>query len=492
MNDFELSPEEREALRAELEKRAKVEEDNRRALLDHALMPEAHPTSTTQTPSVPSLSAGVKAGQVVCPRCGSSDYRKISKHASRARHRIAHRVCSSCQQPYRTPIRFRVAKAIGCLTLAVLFCVGGGRTVAVSESPFLWIPILIASAIAVLCSCILLFAQSKVEPLDVVPDDGGQLSERLRQWITSNRGGRLGRAFRFFLRAFGTVMAAAGSLFCFGAGAALFTSTQNRQMPLDSGFFIFLLVLGVVGISLSLIGKSLSARRAVDVLDPDGLRPILFLRSFGDDGARLPTGTTVEQNINPLKSANTLEETLTTTFAEAGPVVAIGRPGETFRPSGAARAYLSDSEWKNWVADLLEWSQQVVMLLGSPNVYLGEADGLAWEIMHVYRNVAPQKIILLIPPHLSEDEVRGRWQLYASLVGNLFPTYRPDAVLIRYEADWTASVVCASNYRKGSSESRFDSFNTAAACARDWTEPASGYDVARTRCDQWGQASRRF
>jgi hypothetical protein len=379
----------------------------------------------------------------------------------------------------------RIVKAVGCATLAVLLCVVGYKGIAASKRfefvvlssfPF------VAAVYASLLACICFLGPGKAQPVTPVPDDGGQLSNRLRAWITANRGGRFGGASRLVVRGFGKVMVGVGTLLCCTAGATMFTSSQPRQVDFGPSFLFLLFVLGVPGVFLYLIGRGLSARRAVDVLNPEGPRPILLLRSFCDDGATLPTGSsTVENNINPLKSLNSFEETLTATFERVGPVVAVGRPGELLPPSGAARAYLSNEQWQAWVADLLAWSQQVVMLLGSPK--LGETeDGLTWEILHVYDTVAPQKIILLIPPHLSEDEVRKRWTSYAELLGRRFPPYRPDALLIRYDCDWTASIVSTWGLRGVGPRSNFESVKTAVAWARDWSNPALGFEITKVEC----------
>jgi hypothetical protein len=348
----------------------------------------------------------------------------------------------------------------------------------------------IAAVPALIWLWLLCLLTDNVKAVAIVPDDGGQLSDRLRTWITTRRGSRAKRAFRLAVRGFGSLMAGIGVLICMVAGGAMFMNVT--RMPGAPGFLSTAFVLGIVGVILAVMGKTLSMSRASDILDPDGPRPILLLRSFKDDGIQLPhaEGNVLEQNFNPLNLFNTFEETLAATFKSVGPVVAVGRPGEPARPFGAARAYLSDEEWKQWVADFLEWSQLVVMLLGSPVVGRREADGLTWEILRVYRSAAPQKIILLIPPNLSDEEVRSRWGLYSRLVGGRFPLYQPGAVLIRYDADWTATVVSDPKLRTRGDERRFEAYTSAIVCARDWTDPLSGFEVVKsvTFRDKWNDS----
>ena len=177
MKDFELSPEELRSLREELEKRAQEEDDRRRVILEPTSVPATNPTglptASAQGSSVPTPSNMAKAAAVVCPQCGSPDYRQVSGSASRAPHRLTYRLCSSCGQPFRPPIRFRTAKAIGCAVLAVLLCVAGVQAIAASVTAAIWIALFFAAAVALMWLCIFLSASNRVKPVATVPDDGG-------------------------------------------------------------------------------------------------------------------------------------------------------------------------------------------------------------------------------------------------------------------------------------------------------------------------------
>src|SRR5262249_43416925 len=146
---------------------------------------------------------------------------------SRAPHRIAYRVCSACEQPYRPLIRHRIAKALGCAVLALL-CVIGGQAVAASMA---WAIALVCVAISLVVLCIYYSLSGAVTPVAIVPDDGGRVCERLREWIVARRGSRLRRAFRFVSSSFWTVTAGIGYLICFGVGAKFYARSQEWPPP---------------------------------------------------------------------------------------------------------------------------------------------------------------------------------------------------------------------------------------------------------------------
>jgi hypothetical protein len=96
----------------------------------------------------------------------------------------------------------------------------------------------------------------------------------------------------------------------------------------------------------------------------DRRAPILFLRSFRDDQIAFRSwlrGTRV-----------TLDEDLAEALAFHGPVVAIGRPGETLPPLGSARDYVPDSDWQNHATGLISDAQTIVAVLGA-------TAGIRWE-----------------------------------------------------------------------------------------------------------------
>jgi hypothetical protein len=73
------------------------------------------------------------------------------------------------------------------------------------------------------------------------------------------------------------------------------------------------------------------------------------------------------------------------------------------------------------------------MLMGDPSLRdLNVREGLRWEIGHVFSPPLIQKLILVIPPALSESDIQSRWAQYRALCGTSFPQYRAGVLFIRF------------------------------------------------------------
>jgi hypothetical protein len=115
---------------------------------------------------------------------------------------------------------------------------------------------------------------------------------------------------------------------------------------------------------------------------------VLYLRSFKDDA---------------LLQFGGWEEQFATALQAIGPVVAIGRPGESLPPLGAARTYVSGEDWQQVVA---EWLPRAALVV----VRLGETDGVWWEVEQAAARVPPERLLLLVPAE-REPYVRVRERL---------------------------------------------------------------------------------
>src|SRR5439155_283307 len=135
--------------------------------------------------------------------------------------------------------------------------------------------------------------------------------------------------------------------------------------------------------------------------------PILLLRSFRDDKLVYRR----DRLHIPFSGPVYFEEFLVTLLSRAGPVIAIGQPGELLPPLGAARFYVGD-EWKAKVEELIKQARYVVMVMGE----LRGSDGLTWEVRKIFETADPERILLIIPP-IHEDEARARWDGYQSITG---------------------------------------------------------------------------
>ena len=158
---------------------------------------------------------------------------------------------------------------------------------------------------------------------------------------------------------------------------------------------------------LLLAGSRYVARRFTrlsleQLISADPRRPILFLRSFRDDQVRLrkPGGNLFRRMVSVGEPRPTLDHVLLEEGTPHGPVVAIGAPGST-PPFGAARAYVSDAEWRETVSDLSHAAGAIVMSVD-------ETEGVRWELQHILGQNHVPKTLFLVPPRLMPAAVLSR------------------------------------------------------------------------------------
>jgi hypothetical protein len=118
-----------------------------------------------------------------------------------------------------------------------------------------------------------------------------------------------------------------------------------------------------------------AAPTAAEAMAADPRPPVLYLRSFHDDGSQL-----IDADLGPLArwwagllALPTAEEQSTAALDAVGPVVAIGRPDEPLPELGAARLYVADDRWQAEVLSLMDRAALVVLRIGA-------SPGLVWEI----------------------------------------------------------------------------------------------------------------
>jgi hypothetical protein len=137
-------------------------------------------------------------------------------------------------------------------------------------------------------------------------------------------------------------------------------------------------------------GKRLAAEDAASVLARDKRPMVLILRAFAVDKKGFFSGAGSELN---------LEQNLVSILSSIGPVVAVGRPGEPLAPSGAARLYIQNENWKHKVIQLMDEAKVVVLVLFSENLSLKAHayEGFRWEIQEAMRRLDPRKLLIILP-----------------------------------------------------------------------------------------------
>jgi hypothetical protein len=180
------------------------------------------------------------------------------------------------------------------------------------------------------------------------------------------------------------------------------------------GLLIALPLLNLLGLGKLISGAA--DRRATALYQRvrqwDARAPIVFLRAFDQDKAKLKTAT-----IDPfvrvpagVVRARTLDEILLEHASPYGPVIAIGDPRDPTPPLGAARVFVpegGDAGWQSVVTSLVDAAEAVVMCPTS-------SAGVRWELDLLARAEARRRTIFLANPELALEETSA---LFAQLVG---------------------------------------------------------------------------
>jgi hypothetical protein len=140
-------------------------------------------------------------------------------------------------------------------------------------------------------------------------------------------------------------------------------------------------------------------------LTRDARKPIMFLRSFRDEGARVPpTDLFTRLQLRRLR----LEEVLAAELSRVGPCVAIGRPGERLPELGAFRKYVED-----WQAAVLEWTGSARVIV----VIAGATPSVGWELRQLAAENTLHKLLIVFPAGDSASTA-SRWsQIHHCLEG---------------------------------------------------------------------------
>jgi hypothetical protein len=162
--------------------------------------------------------------------------------------------------------------------------------------------------------------------------------------------------------------------------------------PINLLGFAVLVGLPIAGRRLFHIGMAIRRMDAIEQLKTDKRPPILYLRSFDDDG--IPDLTT---QIIPWTPTYTIEMRLAQALSDLGPMVSIGCPGEKLPELGASRFYVSDAEWKDAVLYFIECSSAVVIVVG-------RTTGVSWEIRTALEAVPAERLLLAFPYLLPKQE----------------------------------------------------------------------------------------
>ncbi len=220
-------------------------------------------------------------------------------------------------------------------------------------------------------------------------------------------------------------------------GGALYITTQS---DLAGGADRFVLSFAVFIAALLVfplhhLANRLGAASAADVLRDDPRSPVLFLRGFAADRddflsrwIKRPASLAGWRKDDGV----THEEKLVHALRSVGPVVAIGRPGETLQTLGASRLYVNDADWRVTVERLASDAALTV-------IQLGDSPGLWWELEHALKTLPPERLLLYLPAS-HENRAGEAYRAFRHRAQSLLPRPLPPdcahAAFIAFGPDW--------------------------------------------------------
>lgn len=240
-------------------------------------------------------------------------------------------------------------------------------------------------------------------------------------------------------------------------GTLTYTAVTGNMVGAEL-FGLLLIFYCMAGTLLIYLGYRLSLKSAETIIANDQRAPIVYLRSFQDDGRNtfnpttpfaamlgLEPGPLLKKlgplaNINPLRLyrllrgfiAESAEEQLASVLSARGPFVAIGKPGEALSHGGAARFYVANESWQDTVRRLVAQAQIVVLQPAN-------TAGVWWEVDYVMRNTPPERILISLVNYRNKqgayDNLRVRMgQEY----GVVLPPSASHASFLWFSTDWSS------------------------------------------------------
>ncbi len=177
---------------------------------------------------------------------------------------------------------------------------------------------------------------------------------------------------------------------------ALLTADTSVEAELaDSGWDVPLSVAGtlmaVTAWRMWRRSQRHEASDAEEAMARDSRPPVLYLRSFRDDGTAVldDGGAAWIGRLIGAIGPQTPEQELSEILGALGPLVAIGKPGEPLPELGAARLYVPHDQWQRKVIELMHQASLVVVRVGS-------SAGVLWEIETALAEIPRQRLVFTV------------------------------------------------------------------------------------------------
>ncbi len=164
----------------------------------------------------------------------------------------------------------------------------------------------------------------------------------------------------------------------------------------------------LLGHTLFHAGKRLSAREMWRPTVASGTdRPILFLRGFDDDQCTFQRRAwdLPARWLDLWSFRQNLDEALVDELAQFGPVIALGRPGDTRTPFGAQRHYSDHADWQQTLAAAARSAQAIVLVAS-------DSPGVKWEYDLLKNEAMLDKVLLVFrpdPAYMAANRHAAEW-----------------------------------------------------------------------------------
>ena len=205
----------------------------------------------------------------------------------------------------------------------------------------------------------------------------------------------------------------------------------QRSSDVEARRILWLLPCALLGVKVAALFQSLAKKlgglSVSEVIRGRDDRYILYLRPFDLDEVILPKPQLSLGNrlfsFRPFPVR--IEEELFDVADGYRPLIAVGKPGRTEVDGGLAyRAYLDDSQWREYVAEKIKRADRIVMVVK-------ETDGVRWEFERVLALGAGAKTLFFFHPEM-RDPVR--WHSVAAMVASALKAAGMVAQDFRFES----------------------------------------------------------
>jgi DNA-binding beta-propeller fold protein YncE len=188
------------------------------------------------------------------------------------------------------------------------------------------------------------------------------------------------------------LLISASMIYTFGGSANPDLAAGLRRLTVWQ-FVAGIVLLGMVPLAYRFL-QAHARRKQKQAAHRDDRPPLLYLRSFVDDQVTLRARRTDRHHLFEYASPSArerMDEIVAWGLWATGPVVAIGEPGASVSPLGAAREYYSDDHWRDAVAYYATRAPVVCLTAGTTR-------GVEWELKHLMLSGALRRTVLLVPP----------------------------------------------------------------------------------------------